>query len=553
VDWRKALRYALPAVWTFVPIYVVERLADFYFLTDNTSAFYAISGWRLILFIVFSLIGSAAAGALLKDVWSTAAVEGVSIFAAAAAFNYLCDPRVCFSTGPDGLEPLRLGLFLWAVVISGGAVGVAARHGRVAKSGEALVAFFGFAAVGYYPVIFTFAGARLVGSLYPWDVAAVLVVAAFAVSASVSPSIGSRVGFLLPFSSLLALFGLSAGIAWAYVGTLTWAAGLMFASTALGACAGAGLGPAGRGRSAVSSGATSGLLAVALVLVLFMTVFVVPDAVNGLVSAGGSPTTTFQMGVPVYVGAYMDGPAGHSEGAGVTVDFAGTNSSSIQEDNFLAAGMGIHAAGCCVDGIDYSYRFDVYLFHGGGEALVASAWEVCDENVACGGHSWKVLMFLKMQPLLDANTSQRVDLRVVWGRSPAGSVVTWSYSIAGGGAVNFTDFTAPLAENPDFNTGVLAGGTAAQQNASYFFQFGIMSRYSIGHGGWSVALACPAILNPAWRCVDHASTLNGDQSYWKVFWRWGEDYQAVSVSSTQGQTVLFGYSPSGTRSFASLW
>ena len=71
----------------------------------------------------------------------------------------------------------------------------------------------------------------------------------------------------------------------------------------------------------------------------------------------------------------------------MTVSFAGTNASAIEADNFLSAGMGVHSPHSCVDGIDFSYRFDAYLFHDGSERLVPTAWEVCDWNMACGGHS----------------------------------------------------------------------------------------------------------------------------------------------------------------------
>lgn len=93
------------------------------------------------------------------------------------------------------------------------------------------------------------------------------------------------------------------------------------------------------------------------------------------------------MGAPVYEGAYMDAAPWHALGAGVTVDFTSTNPSAIQDDNFLAAGLGIHATGCCVDGIDYSYRSDLYVFHNGSELLAASGWEACDNNAACVGHA----------------------------------------------------------------------------------------------------------------------------------------------------------------------
>ena len=176
----------------------------------------------------------------------------------------------------------------------------------------------------------------------------------------------------------------------------------------------------------------------------------------------------------------MDTPSGGSTGVRLTVGLK-SNQSSIESNNFLSAGLGVHSPNCCVDGIDFSYRFDVYLFNNGSESLVASAWEICDNNAACGGHSWKDLMFIDSERLLNPNASD-VLLQLEWmGRS-----VYWSYRVGDDPFANFTSFAAPRQENPGFNIGELGGGF-------HFFQFGIMSRYPIPHSGWSAtfsALQC---------------------------------------------------------------
>jgi len=554
MNWRLAAQLALPAAWTFIPIFAVEKLADYFFLIDNTSAFYTMSGWRLELFIIFTLAGSVAAGALLQDVWKAAAAEVVALIAALVSFFSLCDPRVCFSSGPESLEPLRMGFFLGSVAFSGVAIGVALRRRQPSKSTQLLTGFLGFAALCYYPVIFTFAGTRLLPSLFPWDIAAVLVIVAYPVSVAASLTFGLRTGLLLPLASLVTLFVLSAGIALPNVESLASTLELMTASAV--AAAGAGAISVARKRKGAMAHRSeiSSLFVVGLVVVLSMMLLVVPDAVNGVVPANPGQQPTFNVGVPVYTGAYMDGPPGHALGAEVTVNFAKTDPASIQGDNFLSAGMGIHSAGCCVDGIDYSYRFDVYLFHGGGETLSATAWEVCDDNAACGGHSWMVLMFLKSSLIKQGTTNENLTLRMEWVHVPGGPEVEWAYSEGGGAFTNYTSFLAPKAENPNFNTGVLPGGTIGpQQKASYFFQIGIMSRYPIGNGGWTVEISCPALLVTGWICVDHAKTLTGDQSFWKIFWRWGENYPDVSVVGWGSQNIVFNYSAGSTPSFQSLW
>ena len=552
VAWREAAKYTIPFLWTFVPIYLTEKLADFFFLEDNTASFYFMSGWRLILFIAFALAGSVAAGALVKNAWRGALTQWTAVALSLVMVFYACDPRVCFSSGPDSLEPLRLGFFLGSVSFSGAALGARIRHGEISRSAEVMAGFFGCAAVGFYPVVFTFAGAGVLPPFHPWGAAGILALVSFPIALGASVSYGPRAGFAIPVASAGTLFLLSVGIATSYLQQVAFGAGVIALSVVIGAAAGSAM--AARRREGVRAHrhAPSVVITVGVVAVLSMMLFTTPDAVNGVVPTGGQGQTSYEQGVPVYGGGAMTGPAGHSEGARVSVSFGGTNASAIQEDNFLSAGMGIHAAGCCVDGIDYSYRYDLYLYHSGNESMVASAWEVCDDNAACGGHSWKVLLFLRAHDIGRVNLGENVTLEMAWQRGEDGPEVAWSYFIQGGTPTNFTSFTVPKAENLDFNTAILPGGTTPQQ-ASYFFQFGVMSRYPIGHGGWSVDIFCPAVLVATWRCVDHAMTLAGDQSFWKIFWRWGEDYPGVSVSSPRIYEIAFGYAEGSTPSFRGLW
>jgi hypothetical protein len=228
----------------------------------------------------------------------------------------------------------------------------------------------------------------------------------------------------------------------------------------------------------------------------------------------------------------------------VTVSFAGTTPASIGNDNLLSGGIGVHSADCCRDGIDYGYRFDVYMFHDGNESLVASAWQICDNNAACGGHSWKNLLFSKMGPLEAGSNVSSVTLQMQW----KGHSVYWAYQIGTGTLVNFAGFLAPARQNPTFNTGVLSG-------SFYFLQFGTMSRYPLTKPGWAVTFVCPSVIaGGKWQCIDHARTLEGSESNWKVLWRWGEDYPHAVVTKSGEYSFTLGYSATSTmESFQTLW
>ena len=532
------LKVALPFAWTFLPMYLFERAANYYFLMGSQT-FYLYSGWRLEVFIIAAVAGSFAAGRLLRDFRLTVATELASIAVFFCMVYALCDPRVCYSTAPDGLEPLRFFLFLGSAAAAAGALGVGSA--AVAKRTgweRTAAAVAGFFAVGYYPVVFTFAGALLLSPFHPWGAAAALFVLSAATSLSAARFLRLRTAVLLPPAGLLALLAAVEGVGGAYLATL-WPDVLAFAAATL---VGSSL-PLWKAGARALHKAPPLLFAVAIVLVLSMTVVVIPDAVSGVAPAGAG----IQFTTPVYAGAYQVAPQGHATGAMLNVSFAGTDPAVIQGGNFLAAGFGIHSAGCCVDGIDYSYRFDLYMFHGGNVEAVATGWEACDDNAACGGHSWKVLLFEHAEGVPSAASTLLV---VSW----RGGSIDWSYTEAGGRPVNFTAYAVPSAENHDFNTGVSGSVSYSEQKAAYFFQFGAMSRYPIGHGGWSVTLGAPSLYwGGGWSGVAHAATLQGADSYWKVIWRWGESYPGVAVSSPAPGTVDIGYSGQTTESFSPLW
>jgi hypothetical protein len=290
-----------------------------------------------------------------------------------------------------------------------------------------------------------------------------------------------------------------------------------------------------------------------------MMVVILPDAVNGAMplqiassSSSSSSSTGRAFSSPSFVGGLMAEPFLRPKGVSVVVSFAGTNSASIQSDNFLAAGIGVHSPDCCVDGIDYGYRFDAYLLHDGTELLSASAWEVCDFNMACGGHSWLNLMFFSASAVDVPSSSSSLRLIMEWKNR----TVYWSYSFAYSSPINLTSFQAPAQENPYFNAGSLTNVLANPESGGvFFFQFGIMSRYSIGHGGWRVMFTCPAYLeNQTWMCISHAMSLQGDQSYWKALWRWGENYEGVAaIADAKNASVAFSYSPSTLPDFRTFW
>ena len=101
--------------------------------------------------------------------------------------------------------------------------------------------------------------------------------------------------------------------------------------------------------------------------------------------------------------------------------------------------------------------------------------------------------------------------------------------------------------------------SSPQASGFYFFQYGLTSKYPIGHSGWQASFLCPSysLKGADWICLNHSDSIQGDQSYWKVFWRWGDPYPNVVAGPCDGggtPCARFRYDPASTLpSFESLW
>ncbi len=538
------LRLAAVFLAALAPSYLVERVTEYYFL--NGSPLYGTwSPDRMELFTASIFVAAVASGLLVGKLIPAAVAYLLGIFVLVSLLFVFCDPRVCYSSGLDGLEPLRMAFFFSCIGIAGVSIGSYARMRRPpGRLAGATVDFAVFGAISFLPVIYTIAGVRIVPVVSPWAVVLLVGCLSFVVAVRSSSTRGLKAGLAVPVSAGLVVLGLSLGIARQYLGSVAPETAFLLSALIVGAAVGVLV---ARGRVTIVTRATgSGAILLALAVIVLLMLTAVPlDAVAGVTPQQPSlgSTTSFLHGTPVYAGGYMATGLTRPEGVSTTVNFSGTNASTIQPNNFLSAGIGIHAAGCCVDGIDYGYRFDVYLFHDGSESLVASAWQICDTVSACGGHSWTNLMLLHAEPLNSSSPSSDIHLVIQWKET----TVYWSYAIGTGPAQNFTSLPATSQENAEFDAGTSLG--------AYFFQFGIMSAYPIGHPGWTANFECPADeVDGAWQCVPHASSLQGAQSYWKALWRWGETYNDVAATpSSEDRSVSFSFATSTMTSFQPFW
>jgi hypothetical protein len=531
------------------PLYLLERIADqLYFAGD--PAFYAVSGFRFDFFIAYCFLAAVLVGYFVDRliVGFGSMICGVAVLL--LLFYGTCDPHVCYFIGLDNLEPLRLGCFFVAETLLGTISGRQIRVKTGLPTKAAIVTGLAFSYVlGYYPTVYSFAGAQ-----HEWlglSASTLLVIpislAAALIIAGKTRSWG--LGAVVPVSGLALILGLISGSRGQYVLYTVTSLSAVLLLSAVSGIIGNLIGRKRSGMHLFSSSRRYALIVAILVLLVVTSTYA--NASSGLVVQGTSDEANdWLRNTPHYVGAFMFGDYFGVKGVAVNVDFGGTDPNVIQSDNYLAAGIGIQSPSCCVDGLDYGYRVDVYVFHGGKTILVANAWQTCDTNVACGARPWRNSMF--RMNLEISGTLTRLWIAMKWNDR----TVSWYYGEDLRSLQTFASFNPPGLENPAFNVGVLKGILSnGPTGSAYFFQFGIASRYPIGQGGWRVKFDHPSyLLDGSWTSVPHAQSIQGAVSYWKVLWRWGESYDRVGVFAEPATpSVTFQYSDSTLTSFQDLW
>jgi len=144
-----------------VPTYLIELTTEHFYFTHATSYFFFFSSLRLGFFIIYIGIASVLVGwhsSNLRLTWLSCLTSILGLF----LLLYVgCNPRVCYSTGLDGLEPLRSYSFFLAEGMALSAAGFSVKN-RLSRIETLLRNGTVFYAIAYYPVIFTVAGVKLV-------------------------------------------------------------------------------------------------------------------------------------------------------------------------------------------------------------------------------------------------------------------------------------------------------------------------------------------------------------------------------------------------------
>jgi hypothetical protein len=545
----RSLLWLLSAILVIGPPYLFEAIAEHFYLI-HSDLFFFFSGQRFYFDVYYLAFAGAILGYKSRYLIRAWLIYLISVSILIGLFFAICEPILCYSTGVDGLGPVRMGSFFAAEGISMVYLG-AARSGFKPSYGWMKLVAGGcaFYSIAYVPVIFTLAGA----TIFPQGEG--LAFPAFLSFLGLTVVIGfaerSRPWtLLLPVIAMGVLLLLGSGIGRQYSSEIFPSTAASIIATAFGAATGAIV--LLRSKKFSMRFKRSRLpIAGAIVFVILVTLVVWPDAVVGQVvsaSNSGSPRT-YSYELPETAGGFMSSPMVHPKGVGVNVTFASYDLAAVPKAGFLSGGLGVHSADCCTDGIDYGYRFDVMVYGNGSQVLSAAAWKVCDANAACGGPTWKLLMYFVSHSLPQSMLGKSLLLSMQW----EDHTVVWVYRLDGE-THQLGSFAAPVRENQDFNAGWLGPPDSPSLGGAFFFQFGV-SKVGQTTGRWAISFDCPAILvNGSWNCISHAETLEGDQSYWKVLWRWGENFPGVAAQlESTPYSVTFHNSNSTMGSFTSLW
>ncbi|MDH5462546.1 MAG: hypothetical protein OEX09_10045, partial [Candidatus Bathyarchaeota archaeon] len=160
--------------------------------------------------------------------------------------------------------------------------------------------------------------------------------------------------------------------------------------------------------------------------------------------------------------------------------------------------------------------------------------------------------------------STPITLVASWDPSRSGWV-QWNYTVNSmtcpAGAVNVTALAPTVIRyfyvgSRDLTFNWFIGWIPYWQ--TYPFQFGVMSSYNIGHGGWNVLLSDPAYFREGeWHNVEAAKSIGGINAMLDTRWMWGgENYDGVSADyypSLEAGSVKFYYSGSTIRDHTVLW
>lgn len=281
-----------------------------------------------------------------------------------------------------------------------------------------------------------------------------------------------------------------------------------------------------------------------------------------------------------FMGAYMDSRGinlGSVKKTRVTVCFPDTAPSQIQADNWLAGGMFVTGYDDSLNEIDYGFYTMLTLEHDGSLYLdfgINQTYECLWNPLGgflYGSLPWTKGIYNATIPIEGVSPSTPITLTTSWDKPYLGWV-SWEYTINGvtylADAQNVTALVEALDPSGNIQPYFYVGSRDLTDpvqfvywvpyGQAYNFQFGVVSRYNIGHGGWNVLLSYPSYFKDSeWHSVGTARSIGGANTILDYRWFWGgENYEGVSAyydTLQERRNVKFYYSGSTIGDHNVLW
>lgn len=297
------------------------------------------------------------------------------------------------------------------------------------------------------------------------------------------------------------------------------------------------------------------IVSIPTIAMLLLTLVIIPLTIAPALAAipepqsfGIAPAVEGEVGIAAttqpYVAAYHNvSPHFAIKKAKVTCNFAGTDRTQIQADNFLSCVASLQSP-TTVGGLDYGYQAYVTLKQTGSLIVGADVYRACETIPNSCDPDGTVSRVSTKTVSISATPSDDVTVFMEW--NSAGTVVNFYYQINAGTKTFYHSFTKPTEEHPNFNTGwhtVVPGRTAL------YFQAGMGSAYNIGHGGWNVWVKNPAYsttVDGSYNTYYSPAVSVGDLSFWDRDFKWGgAQYTGVDANyacegtTSPGRAVFF--------------
>lgn len=225
----------------------------------------------------------------------------------------------------------------------------------------------------------------------------------------------------------------------------------------------------------------------------------------------------------------------------VIVSFDGTDTSVIQEDNWLLAGIAAQGqdsehGGCYA--IDWGYTYGLLLNGTESDPFVhAEVHEVHEWHDCLPGYSIVVSSWKASIP--DLHVSSYVNLTMKWTDHPVPGQSDYVdyYATVNGQTHHLYRYYAAESANPYFMVGTEErywGFIPLGNTVKWLQFFGAWSEYNIGTTGWHSYLIDPSykkVGSSSWTKISFAYSTDGENSYFDNVFRWGGDpYNDVDAS-----------------------